>query len=370
MAHLVWCGALAACALFPVATAVAQVRIPLCAGLTMVGSVSEPEGDYEPLVTVTGIDEAGVHLQYYTEVKIAAGSIRKVNVRRTVRPQDLESAALLMNWFNPRAPVVIPGTTAIGTSRAVLRALKGTGTAELGLFDRENSAFPAERGTHPNVYDYQVAYPLRRVTDGPATLPVIVNGETVSLPVIVARGKNLGDEVEFVFLDDDANPLQLELRMRTGGTGTDAARTRTIKLSYQCRPSDRGPQAASPASRLEESLLKTGRAEVYDIYFDFNSDRIREQSEPTLREIADLMARHPEWRLTIEGHTDNIASDQFNLELSTRRAQAVKAALTGRYAIAEPRLTSSGAGESRPKDRNDTPEGRARNRRVELVRLP
>ena len=104
--------------------------------------------------------------------------------------------------------------------------------------------------------------------------------------------------------------------------------------------------------------------------FDFNSDRIREQSEPTLREIAEVLRRHRGWQLAIEGHTDSIASDQFNLELSARRAAAVKAALTGRYGIAEGRLTTSGAGESRPEDLNDTPEGRARNRRVELVRQP
>ena len=109
---------------------------------------------------------------------------------------------------------------------------------------------------------------------------------------------------------------------------------------------------------------------MYDIYFDFNSDRIREPSEPTLREIAELLRRHSDWRLGIEGHTDSIASDKFNLELSARRAAAVKGALTGGFGIAEDRLTTSGAGESRPKDRNDTVEGRARNRRVELVRLP
>ncbi|MFL5492748.1 MAG: OmpA family protein [Gemmatimonadales bacterium] len=75
----------------------------------------------------------------------------------------------------------------------------------------------------------------------------------------------------------------------------------------------------------------------------------------------------PEWKLAIEG-TDSIASDRFNLELSQRRAAAVKTALTGKYAIDAGRLTTAGYGESRPVDRNDTPEGRARNRRVELVR--
>ena len=82
------------------------------------------------------------------------------------------------------------------------------------------------------------------------------------------------------------------------------------------------------------------------------------------------MRRHPEWKLAIEGHTDSVASDSYNLNLSGRRATAVRNALVTTKSIAATRLASAGFGESRPKDRNDTLEGRARNRRVELVRLP
>ena len=80
------------------------------------------------------------------------------------------------------------------------------------------------------------------------------------------------------------------------------------------------------------------------------------------------MRRNPDWTLAVEGHTDNVASDAYNLELSGRRAAAVQAALGTRFGIGGARLTTSGMGESRPQDRNDTLEGRARNRRVELVR--
>ena len=97
---------------------------------------------------------------------------------------------------------------------------------------------------------------------------------------------------------------------------------------------------------------------------------IREESEPTLEEIADLMRRHPEWKLSINGHTDNIASDAYNLDLSRRRAAATVNALTSRYGVDPSRLASAGSGESSPKDTNDTLEGRALNRRVELIRLP
>ena len=131
-----------------------------------------------------------------------------------------------------------------------------------------------------------------------------------------------------------------------------------------------GTGAGSGAAALEESLAKTGRADVYSIYFAFNSDEIREESESTLREIAEVLRRHPEWKLVIEGHTDNIATDAYNLQLSQRRAAAVKQALVSGKGVAGARLTTGGFGEARPKDTNDTLEGRARNRRVELVRVP
>jgi len=110
--------------------------------------------------------------------------------------------------------------------------------------------------------------------------------------------------------------------------------------------------------------------DVYDIFFSFNSDRLRPESEPTLREIAALLRTRADWSLSIEGHTDGIASDTFNLELSRRRAASVKAALVSRHGVSAARLASAGFGESRPRDSNDTLDGRARNRRVELVRTP
>src|SRR5262249_51059941 len=105
-----------------------------------------------------------------------------------------------------------------------------------------------------------------------------------------------------------------------------------------------------------------------DIYFDFNSDALREESEPTLQEIAEIMRRHPDWKLSIAGHTDSIGGDTPNTDLSKRRSAAVKNALVSRIGVNTGRLTTTGYGRSRPVDTNDTAEGRARNRRVELMR--
>lgn len=363
-----WCPVLTTGAmLLQEAPATAQERVPLCAGLTIAGAVTEPEGDYEPLVTVEGLDASGVQLRYATETRTRSGAVRKVDVRRRVRREDLDTATRTMPWFNNRAAVTMPGTTAIGPSRAVLRALKATGRARVGLFDASSSAYPATRDVQPNMYDFEMPFSLATVPEGPRELSVLVNGIAVPLPVVQARGESLGDRVELLLLDDEANPLALRFQMTSDAAEGAAAIAQVVKISYRC-PSGQPTPVASSASPLERSLLETGRAAVYDIYFDFNSERIREQSEPMLREIGELLRRHPDWRLAIEGHTDSIASDAFNLELSARRSAAVKAALTGRYGIAEGRLTTSGAGESRPKKPNDTPEGRARNRRVELVR--
>ena len=86
-----------------------------------------------------------------------------------------------------------------------------------------------------------------------------------------------------------------------------------------------------------------------------------------LSEIAGLLKRQT-WQIAIEGHTDNVGSDAYNHDLSTRRAAAVKDALVRDFGVAAGRLTTAGFGESRPRETNETIAGRARNRRVELVR--
>jgi outer membrane protein OmpA-like peptidoglycan-associated protein len=344
----------------------APSQIPLCAGLTIVTAIDRPEGDYESIKTVVETGERGLTLAYSAQVPTERGSLRNWKMRRTVLRQDLGTATLYAHYFNSRGPQAIPGSTALGASTAVLRSLKRTGAAELGIIAAGNSGYPADRTGNPSIYDYEETFKLRRVGTGTVPVRVTVNDTIVSLPAVHAQGSYLGDKAEFLFLDDEENPLALQYRFATGG-GTEAGQLRVVKISYRCAGPTRSASDERIA-RLERALREQRRAVVYDLYFDFNRDVIREESEPTLREIAEVLRRNPDWKLSIEGHTDNVASDRYNLELSSRRAAAVKAALGTRFGIAGSRLTTSGAGESRPQDRNDTVEGRARNRRVELVR--
>jgi outer membrane protein OmpA-like peptidoglycan-associated protein len=127
------------------------------------------------------------------------------------------------------------------------------------------------------------------------------------------------------------------------------------------------PTEAKAPPPLGAELAKDCRAELQGLYFGFNSAEILPASNAELGRIAGMMRAQPSWDFTIEGHTDSVGTASENLALSTRRAQALKDALVSR-GIAAARLDVAGRGATQPKESNATPEGRAHNRRVELVR--
>lgn len=124
---------------------------------------------------------------------------------------------------------------------------------------------------------------------------------------------------------------------------------------------------AVDASQLYAGLAGDGRIDVYGITFDTAKAAISPESEPVLGQVREMLAAHPDLRLKIEGHTDNVGGSAANVVLSRDRATAVKAWLV-KVGIAQERLTTSGLGDSQPVAPNDTEEGRAKNRRVVLVR--
>lgn len=130
----------------------------------------------------------------------------------------------------------------------------------------------------------------------------------------------------------------------------------------------RNIRVAAGGRQLYDALNETGRVATQGIYFDTGSDRIKPESAPTLKQIGDMLKQHGDLRLTIEGHTDNVGSDDVNRQLSERRAAAVKAYLERELGIDAGRLDAVGLGASVPAASNDTQEGRQQNRRVELVR--
>jgi outer membrane protein OmpA-like peptidoglycan-associated protein len=125
--------------------------------------------------------------------------------------------------------------------------------------------------------------------------------------------------------------------------------------------------SGSVSGELRRELAAEGRARLHGVLFDTDTATIRPESLPTLDEVVVLLGAEPEWRLTVEGHTDSTGAAAHNQALSEQRAAAVKAYLVGK-GVAESRLTTAGFGASRPAADNATELGRAANRRVELVR--
>jgi len=127
------------------------------------------------------------------------------------------------------------------------------------------------------------------------------------------------------------------------------------------------PQWAAPETQMATELKQKGRIQLYGINFDSDSDVIRSESKPTLDQVVAMLKANPDLKLTIEGHTDSTATPEHNQDLSTRRANAVKQSLVT-AGIDAARLDAAGRGATQPIATNDTPLGRAANRRVELVR--
>jgi outer membrane protein OmpA-like peptidoglycan-associated protein len=122
------------------------------------------------------------------------------------------------------------------------------------------------------------------------------------------------------------------------------------------------------ADALLNDLKTTGHAAVYGIYFDTGKSEIKPESEQAIGEIAKLLKSDSGLNLYVVGHTDNVGGLDANMKLSQGRADAVLQALVRTHGIAASRLKSYGDGPYAPVSSNDTEEGRAKNRRVELVK--
>ncbi len=123
------------------------------------------------------------------------------------------------------------------------------------------------------------------------------------------------------------------------------------------------------AEALGSGLNTEGRVAIYGIYFDTGKSELKPESEPVLAEIGKLLKGQPALKIFVVGHTDMVGDAAMNVKLSQARAQSVVTALTTKYGIAATRLTAFGNGPYSPVASNKSEDGRAKNRRVELVEL-
>jgi len=146
-----------------------------------------------------------------------------------------------------------------------------------------------------------------------------------------------------------------------------------IKVESHNQPDNptlfRGFRFAEGGKSMRQQLDETGKIVTHGILFDPGSYTIKAESYKTLKSIGNLLEDDMDLRLSIEGHTDSDGSDTDNQTLSQNRAKAVRDYLISNHGIDGSRLESKGFGESQPIDTNDSPEGKANNRRVELIKL-
>jgi OmpA-OmpF porin, OOP family len=121
------------------------------------------------------------------------------------------------------------------------------------------------------------------------------------------------------------------------------------------------------ADAMSGSIKETGRVAVYGIYFDTGKADLKPESEPAIAEIVKMLNMDKGLKVYVVGHTDNAGQFAYNVKLSQDRAASVVNALTGKHGIAAARLTPFGCGPVSPVASNKTDEGKAKNRRVELV---
>ena len=126
-------------------------------------------------------------------------------------------------------------------------------------------------------------------------------------------------------------------------------------------------EVTADAKFMSEGISSTGHVAIYGIYFDFNKSDVKPESDPALQEISKLLSGNPNLKVFIVGHTDNVGGVDYNMKLSQARADAVVKVLTTKYKVTPQRLKAYGVGQLAPVAPNKTEEGRAKNRRVELV---
>ena len=168
-------------------------------------------------------------------------------------------------------------------------------------------------------------------------------------------------------LYDDA--YRATILIAKGGAETWVEVAARVGYEYQLTIVERQTMAqdvVASADALKTGLAQTGHVEVPGIFFDTSKSDIKPESEAALKEIVKLLQADPALKVWVVGHTDNTGAEEMNVTLSQARAAAVVKALAG-MGVAPARLGSHGAGPYAPVSENKTDEGRAKNRRVELV---
>ena len=383
----------------PLAAQAPAGRIPLGTGATIVQTLSTPTAERESVHQVRLASDSGLHYQWRFEEVHTDGDTLRREYRYLEAWPDIAGARRLRGYHETEAPEAHPGYTMHAISRAIYRRMLEGQPDSFQIMSV--NYFPGIDGLRSLGLGGARSAPVRwrgtiaATGKGTVAFPVLLNGRRVQLRALHLRADLTARpgrwQPEFLVLADTTYPLILKWVGAFRETGNVLQTTR-IELPLAPVPPEglaagegtllvgpeglgplqgtRGPPtSASPeVASLERELASACRVELPGIYFAFNSAHIAPGSEGAIAAIASVLTLHPDWSATLEGHTDSIGSAAANQVLSERRVAAVRARLVERHRVDPARLKVAGLGAARPREPNATIEGRARNRRVELVR--
>ena len=370
-------------------------RIPLGSGATIVQTLAFEGGDRESVHRVLQVSAQGLHYEWrFEEVHDTGDTLRREH-RYLEAWADLADAKRLRFFHDPKAPEAHPGYTMHALSRATYRRLREGKPDSVQIMYLD--ATPGSAQLRSLGFGGGRLKPVRwrgtltPATTGTISFPLLLNGRRVQLHALHVRGDFTAREgrwqPQLWVLADSSYPLILKWARAYRETGNVLQTTRIdlpfepadatgdgLLLAGREGPGSRSESAtgvdadAASAAALEGELAASCRVELPGIYFAFNSARLDPASDRAIAALAGVLERHPDWTATLEGHTDSIGSAAANKTLSERRVEAVRARLIAQHKVTPGRVGVAGYGATRPREPNGTIEGRARNRRVELVR--
>jgi len=343
-------------------------QVPLVTGLVLGSVLHSPLGEREDVIEIRSADATGVHYAWHERTIEANGDTTDGFRKRFVSAGDLAGAPRFDDVF-ARDEQVRPGFTALTLSSTVYRQLIDAGSAPFSLMVIPDEArrTPLSGTALDALFSAQrVRYKgtLTRVSPAPEPFPLLVDGVRTGLPALHVKGSFASGlkraEWELWVLADSAHPLLLKSVLQGD----------VFQMVRADLPDSSARKRGAPIEGrlLEAELVKRCRLEIPGVYFAFGTAAIDPISDRALAELAKGLAGHPDWKVTVEGHTDSVGTDAANQALSERRAEAVRARLAQRHGVNTGTWGAVGYGAIKPRESNATIEGRARNRRVELVR--
>lgn len=303
-------------------------------------------GDYAFVADVEFNDASGYSFRWHMTPPARGEGTRATEMH------DVNTARRVSLFYPEHQNCTLVGyTNILRISDAVYNALK---RGEISDFELDGPDTPLKY----NREVFPLAHTIRALNVEPADL--FINDHLVSVRTIHAETDN---HWQYWILDNPRFPLMVR------GQGPflwNLVQLRHPKLEGLLK--DQSVDPDSEARRIIKSLEDTGEATTRAILFDFDKSNIRPVSKSILNKLAVYLEQHPKLRLGVEGHTDSIGGMDYNIKLSQRRANAVKAYLVN-VGISASRLKPSGFGYTKPVADNSTAMGRQLNRRVVFRKL-